>query len=245
MPRKARKISSTGYMHVITRGIGKQILFESTSDYRKYLLLLKKYCEETNVKISAFCLMENHVHLLTLSDSKSLILMMKKIGISYAEYYNLRYEHTGHLFQDRYQSEPIENDEYLLTVFRYILLNPQKTGICNASDYTWSSYSLYDSSLEFMDLKLIHDLLGNNKCYEKFINEENNDECLEFSNLKKTDKWAIQVIKDQLGFENGTEIQKLDKTERDKAVKLLKKLGLGERQLERLTGIGRNIIRRI
>ncbi len=107
MPRIARNISSTGYMHVIAKGIGNQILFESSADYRKYLLLLQKHCEDTDVKVCAFCLMENHVHLLTLSERESLILLMKKLGISYAQYFNKKYSRTGHLFQNRYKSEPI------------------------------------------------------------------------------------------------------------------------------------------
>ncbi len=245
MPRTARKISQSGYMHVIARGIGKQLLFESPADYRKYLILLRKYCEETGVKICAFCLMENHVHLITISDKDALVQMMKKLGISYAGYYNYKYERTGHLFQDRFLSEPIENEQYLLTVFRYVLQNPQKAGICRASDYTWSSYSLYESSLSFMELKLIRELVGDKISYEKYIASQNIDECLEFHDRIDKDAKAIGIINNSLGLKSGTELQKMSKKERDKALSFLIQKGLSIRQIERLTGINRNIVQRV
>ena len=155
MPRSARIMSRTGYMHVIERGIGKQVLFESADDFKFYLDRLKKYCLETGVKVCCYCLMNNHVHLLLHGDLNSLSLTMKKIGVSYSWYYNKKYSHVGHLFQDRYISEPVENEVYFLTVFRYILQNPQKAGICRTSKYSWSSYNIYDNVPEYMDLSVI------------------------------------------------------------------------------------------
>ena len=108
-------------MHIIVRGIGKQILFEDDSDRRTYLSFLKKYRGETEITIFAYCLMENHVHLLIQDRNGAAPLFMKKMGVSYAQYYNRKYDRIGHLFQDRYKSERIEDDAYLLTVFRYIL----------------------------------------------------------------------------------------------------------------------------
>ena len=245
MPRTARKISSTGYMHIIARGIGRQILFESSSDYRKYLLLLQKYCNETNVKICAFCLMENHVHLLTHSEKDALVLMMKALNTTYAGYFNNKYERTGHLFQNRYKSEPIEDERYLLTVFRYILLNPQKAGICNASDYTWSSYSLYEKNTDFMELDLIRELIGDPMQYKCYIESDNDDECLEWDYSKRDDAWAINEIKSLLHVNNFTDIQRYDSVSRNRALSILRKRGLSIRQIERLTGISRGIIKDI
>ena len=121
MPRCARRFGESGYMHLIVRGIGRQLLFEDASDYRHYLKKLECYCLETEVKVCAFCLMDNHVHLLVKGDAESIVLLMKKIGVSYSWYYNKKYDRVGHLFQDRYRSEPVEDDRYLLTAFRYIL----------------------------------------------------------------------------------------------------------------------------
>ena len=115
MPRTARQFSHSGYMHVIIRGNGKQILFEDYEDHYFFLSILKRYCEETEVRILAYCLMENHVHLLVHDLEGNTSQMMKKIGVSYSGYYNRKYERTGHLFQDRFRSELIEDEAYLLT----------------------------------------------------------------------------------------------------------------------------------
>ena len=104
--------------------------------------------------------MENHVHLLVNDQKKSTPLFMKKLGISYAQYFNRKYRRNGHLLQDRYLSEPVEDDAYLLTVFRYILNNPKKAGICDARSYPWNSNAQYDLPSPFMELSLIRSLRG-------------------------------------------------------------------------------------
>ena len=76
--------------------------------------------------------MENHVHLLLHDDRDQLDLIMKKVAGSYAYYFNHKYDRSGHLFQDRYGSEAIEDDAYLLTVIRYIHRNPDKGGDCQS-----------------------------------------------------------------------------------------------------------------
>jgi hypothetical protein len=96
-----------------------------------------------------------------------------------------------------------------------------------------------------MELSLIRDLIGDQNSYEKFIETENDDECLEYETPRRSDSRAIKIIKNQLGLDSGTEIQKFEKAERDNAIRLLKNQGLGDRQLERLTGINRKIIHKI
>ena len=245
MARQARKKSFTGYLHVIVRGIGKQILFEEKADYGYYLSLLKKYAEETGVIVCAYCLMENHVHLLVHDKGNELTRFMKKIGICYALYYNNKYDRTGHLFQDRFMSEPVETQEYLLTVFRYILNNPAKAGICPASEYLWSSYQNYDSVESFVDTTMLRQLIGDWEQYAGFIAAQNHDQCMEFMSHKKDDNWAKDVLRATLDVESGTVIQSYEKTRRNEALRKLKEAGLSCRQIERLTGIGRSIVQRI
>ena len=99
-------------------------------DYQFYLRMLEKYSRETGVAVCAYCLMENHTHLLLYDKEKKIPEFMKKTGIRYSYYFNQKYERVGHLFQGRYRSEPVENEAYLITVTRYILNNPQKAGVC-------------------------------------------------------------------------------------------------------------------
>ena len=245
MPRHARHMSTSGFMHIITRGIGRQLLFEEPEDYRHYLTALERYCIETCVNVCAYCLMENHVHLLVHGEAEQIITFMKKLGVSYSFYFNRKYDRVGHLFQDRYRSEPVENDAYLLTVFRYILRNPCKAGICKASEYPWSSYSMYVAPPQHMNLDLIHEKLGSYEQYRDFIETDNEDDCMEYEEIIKDDAWAQSVLRKHLGIQSGTILQQYDKNKRNEALKKLKNQGLTIRQIERLTGINRNIVQRV
>ena len=245
MARQARQTSDTGYFHVIVRGIGKQILFEEYSDNKYYLRLLERYSAETNVTVCAYCLMENHVHLLVHDRCDELPLFMKKLGVSYSAYFNKKFERSGHLFQDRYRSEAVNDDSYLLSVFRYILKNPQAAGICPFDQYPWSSFKLYGSRSSFVDTELLCGMLGSFEHYVEYLSEESDDECMEYYSAKLTDERAKQIIREKLGVESGIALQSFDREKRDDSIKMLVKAGLSERQVERLTGINRRIIHSI
>lgn len=245
MPRHARQKSETGYLHLITRGVGRQALFESREDYRMYLSLLERCSRETDVAICAYCLMENHVHLLVRDERDHTALMMKKLGVSYARYFNRKYERTGHLFQDRYLSEPIRDEPYLLTVFRYILNNPRKAGICAAKNYEWSSYRLYGRTAALVDTSLLAALIGDAEAYAAFVAAANDDECLEYDRARLSDKRARRIVQEQLGHDSGTALQALGRKERDAQLRALLDRGLSIRQIERLTGISRGIVQKV
>jgi REP element-mobilizing transposase RayT len=128
----------------MVRGINRQDIFHDKNDFKRYLETLKKFSFECGVTILGYCLMTNHVHLLIHESDKDVSVFMKRLGISYAYWYNWKYERTGHVFQDRFKSEEIENDAYLLTVIRYIHQNPVKTAIAqNPEEYQWSSCAVY------------------------------------------------------------------------------------------------------
>ncbi len=243
MAEQQRRSSSTGFFHVVMRGNGKQILFEERADYRMFLHLLEEYSKETDVTVSAYCLMDNHVHLLICDKGNNMSVMMQKLGISYARYYNGKYERTGHLFQNRYRSEPVENELYLLTVFRYILNNPRKAGICPASAYEWSSYWLYQNDSSFVDTRLFRKMIGDKVQYRRFINAENEDECLEYSN--QGEEMAHRVMSSCLGCRSGTVLLSYDRAHRNEAIRKLRGHGLSVRQIERMTGISRSVIQRV
>ena len=109
------------------RGINRQNIFEDDEDREKFIQTLSQYSSE-EVKIYAYCLMNNHVHLL-LSD-ENLAITMRKICANYVYWFNRKYQRCGHLYQDRYKSEAIKNDSYFITVLRYIHQNPIKAGLC-------------------------------------------------------------------------------------------------------------------
>ena len=242
MPRCARQKSVSGYMHIIVRGNGKQIIFEDDTDNLKFIYLLKKYSQETNTEINAFCLMTNHVHLLVNDTSEQVSSFMKKLGISYSAYFNHKYERTGHLFQDRYLSENVDNEKYLLTVFRYILKNPEKAGMCSAKNYRWSSYHSYGRTDSFIETGTLEELIGDKTEYERFISTASDDICMEYESKRHSDISAAEIIKAITGEKSGTILQTFVKEDRNRVLHSLKLQGLSIRQLERLTGISRGII---
>ena len=244
MPRTARRASRSGYLHIIMRGISRQALFECPGDYRQYLSVLRKYAEETQVTICAYCLMENHIHLLVRDKQNKIALLIKKIGVSYSQYYNKKYDRCGHLFQDRYLSEVIDNESYLFSAFRYILNNPAKAGIYPASAYEWSSCRLYGTADSFVDASPFLQRISGMAELKTFISGSDREtECLEYYG-KRTDEWARERICQLLDADSGMILQKLPRKERNASLRKLKQAGLSIRQIERLTGIGRNIIQR-
>lgn len=130
MARTARIKSKTNIYHVMLRGNNKQQIFLDEEDSSRFLEIVRKYKDICNFKIFAYCLMGNHVHILVKTDDISLDSIMKRVVVKFVYYYNVKYSRIGHLFQDRYKSEPVETDEYFLQVIRYIHQNPIKAGIC-------------------------------------------------------------------------------------------------------------------
>lgn len=243
MPREARKLGK--FNHVIIRGIGKQILFEDDYDRRMYLGLLRKYRDETDITILAYCLMDNHVHLLLEDNDYSLPVFMKKLGVSYAAYFNNKYERTGHLFQDRYKSEIVDNDRYLFNVYRYILKNPEKAGIASCKCYPWNSFHEFGTRNGITDTRFLESIIGDYNAFLLYMCCENDEnQYMEYEHKKRDDSHAIETIKTTLNINNIVAIQNMKKSERDFALSVLKKRGLSIRQIERLTGINRGVVMR-
>jgi len=252
MARLARVISQTGLYHIIFRGICRQNIFEELQDYEKMLELIKRVKREFQYDIYAYCLMTNHVHLLIKERNEDLGIVFRRIGAKYVYWYNHKYKRRGYLFQDRYKSEAVESDEYLLTVLRYIHQNPVKAGISkNVRSYPWSSYNEYITKSSLCDTDYITSLFAEDKSkaillFQQFNAQENNDKCLEYEEPQKIyDDEAIQMIIEISGVKEPHEIQILEPDKRVKVVKELRSIGLSMRQIERLTGLSISTIRRL
>ena len=148
MPRQSRKNSGTGIYHVMLRGINRQNIFEDSDDYFKFIKLLHQSAHPKDEKglelpplclFYAYCLMPNHVHLLLCEKNWPLGEIVKSIAASYALYYNKKYGRIGHLFQDRFKSEPCNDAHYFMTLFRYIHQNPVKAGLVSQSYFSQES----------------------------------------------------------------------------------------------------------
>lgn len=245
MPRAARKKSESGYYHIILRGIGRQILFEDDEDNERFLTTVERYHRELGFELVAWCLMENHVHMLIRDVHDQLDLIMKKIGTSYAYYFNHKYERSGPLFQDRYGSEAIDDDAYLLSVIRYIHRNPEKAGIAKAREYRWSSYNAFLTPRGEVDNAKVLEMIGGPEKFEEFMARASKEECLDVHEKAVIrDEAAREWICTEYKVASGTQLQQWDKRQRDEALRALKARGMSVRQLERLTGINRGVIQK-
>ena len=128
--------------HVIQRGNNREACFYAEADYKAYLSFLKDAAAKYQVAIHAFVLMTNHVHLLlTPSDEQGVSRMMQAQGRKYVQHFNFTYGRSGTLWEGRYKSTVVDADNYLLTVYRYIELNPVRAKmVAHAAEYPWSSY---------------------------------------------------------------------------------------------------------
>ena len=250
MPRAARIKSSTGIYHIITRGINQQNIFSSDDDYERLLNTLSRYCRKSSCEIYAYCLMDNHIHLLFKEGQEPLATTMKRIDTSYVYYYNWQYNRKGHLFQDRYKSEPVEYDAYFLTVLRYIHLNPIKAGITDdLASYPYSSYREYTNRANLINpifaLNMFHQ--DKDQAIEEFINfhyQPNDDRCLDITEKRET--FSDKTIRELVFKKYHLELATLSNTTPDTQKKVLSYLkGLNScslRQLSRLTGLTVNQI---
>ena len=158
MPRQAREVSPTGYYHIMMRGIDRDFIYQSSAD-KTYLVKLLK--EVDRWELAAYCLMDNHVHLVVQGELGALSLALRKINIRYAMYYNFVHERVGHVFQNRYRSEIVENDRYLAHLVRYVHNNPVKAGLVDeAGQYRWSSFGEYLGSENLVSSKQKQVVLG-------------------------------------------------------------------------------------
>ncbi len=116
---KSRAKSESNIYHVMARGDGRQIVFENDEDRKLFLALLRNR-KQQDAPIFAWCLIDNHFHLVIQASLPVLSLMMQQIMSQYATSFNTRHQHTGHVFKQRFKSEPINDDSYFLTVVRYV-----------------------------------------------------------------------------------------------------------------------------
>ncbi|HLD18381.1 MAG TPA: transposase, partial [Candidatus Nanoarchaeia archaeon] len=141
MSRIARAVALGFPHHVVQRGNNREKVFLNDEDKENYLSFLKKYSGKWNSPILAYCLMSNHVHLLTRPiKNESLYKMMQGITLCYTQYINRTYKRTGRLWESRYHSSIVDKEKYLWAVARYIEQNPVRVKIVNkAEDYPHSS----------------------------------------------------------------------------------------------------------
>ena len=166
MARKPRIEHEGALYHVITRGNQRQKIFRDRDDYVKYLGVLAHYKERYDFYLYAYLLMNNHVHLLMETQKTPLSKILQGVNQRYTMYFNWRYRTIGHLFQGRYKAFICDKDEYLLSLIKYIHLNPVRAKISKTpGEYQWSSHRNYVGWDEdgFVDVDRVLMMFSGNK----------------------------------------------------------------------------------
>jgi putative transposase len=258
LPRTARRISKTHIYHVMVRGNERKHIFADAEDKARFIDILYSKKGDNGFCLYAYCVMDNHAHLVIKELEDSISRIMRRIGTSYANYFNSRYKRIGHVFQDRYRSEPIENERYLLSVIRYVHDNPEKAGICKTQEYEWSSYQFYiQGNKDQKGLVEREEILScfsddRNRAillFKEFSNQESNDQFMDVDDDLLDEEEALEYIRSYLMEKNiGLDClrQREYKQERDILVRNLnEKSRLSRRKIAEVLGLNRETVRRI
>jgi len=253
MVRCARRKSASGIYHIMLRGINRQDIFFDQEDYLRILETMKRAKESSGCAIYGYCLMGNHIHLLLHEKEEELSVIMKRIGTSYAWWYNKKYDRVGHVFQNRFQSQIVETEAYLLGVLRYIHNNPAKANLkVMPEEYKWSSCQAYyggENPLDLINISFILDMLHSSrvvaiKQFVDFMQKENIDQFMEFTiKERKNDGDLAKAIQTMLNGQSIGILQSLDIDKRNKIIRQIKGIeGVTQRQIARVIGIHQSII---
>jgi len=235
------------------RGINRQDIFDNPEDYAAFISILAAVQNRLGddrvhntrpCHIYAYCLMPNHVHILVGEKQWTVGEVMKSIAAAYALYYNKKYGRIGHLFQDRFKSEPCNDSSYFVTLFRYIHQNPVKAGLVNsARDYPYSSWR--NDYLGLAKQKVCHTQSPITRygieALKAWVDSSLDDGigCIDMKNQKIiADETVRQLMLQESGTRTIAAFQLLDRKKQKEIVQhVMDQLHAGPRQMSRVSGL--------
>ena len=259
LPRQKRKLGISKIYHIIARGNERKDILLDDEDKNKFIQIIANKKRKNEYILYAYCLMSNHLHLLIKEQEDNISRIMRRINTAYAYYFNKKYNRVGHVFQNRFRSEPVENDRYLISLLRYIHNNPVKAKIAHQPyQYKWSSYLLYlKEQKSIIDKEEILNLFSPDRAkvihlFTEFSCQQNNDtfmdyqevfrEVKEITSVKKAKEYVSRYLK-----EKGLQIESLkakkNKEYRDKLIiELTEKTNLSYREIADILGFSRWLV---
>ncbi len=204
--RLPRYYYESNFYHIMVQGDEKKYIFKDKACKKRYLYFLKRNAFKNCIEIIAYCVMDNHVHILLFCPIlEKISKCMQQTNTAFGIYYNKRQNKVGHVYRDRYKSESILTKGHLINCIKYIHENPVKAKICkSAKDYDFSSYNdYYNISKNIMDIcgfceMDIEDILKKTHTFTRFIDDKyNKDDVLEAFNevCKNNEKVKDNIIK--------------------------------------------------
>jgi putative transposase len=260
LARQARSKSELGIYHVMLRGNERKSIFLDEEDKNRFVEIMLQKKEVAGSHLYAYCIMDNHVHMVIreLENGQPLETLMKRIGVTYALYFNKKYKRVGHVFQDRFRSEIIEDESYLLSVIRFVHKNPVQSEMVQGLNYSWSSYHWYIGFKKNLPLLAeMEDVLGQFsqdrriavKRFVEFHQEEETRAFLDVSEDSGNGENAENILESFLQSHNRTK-EDLNRSE-NRAIAaelieiLVRKSGISGREVAEITGINREKVRKI
>ncbi len=247
MSRTSRNnMKNSSFFHIMVQGINKEFVFETRKNKERYLKLI--YANNENVEIMAYCLMDNHAHILVKpNEIQDLQNWMRRVNTSYAIYYNRINERVGYVFRERYKSQVIKNEKHLCSAMEYIHNNPVKARICNTKeDYEFSSYiKIYQGNKKKINEKL--ESILSQSVFQKDNGQEEEEFDLIEEDKEDKNKICQETICDFLNSKNLTLNQlKKDNPNLIEIVKILKyKNKISYRLMEKCLNISREKLRNL
>lgn len=253
MARQARQVSPTDLYHVMMRGNNRESILKKDWQKVYFTGLLD---EVENLDIAAYCLMDNHVHVVVKGEIVDLSEAMKKTNIKYAMRFNREAGRIGHVFQDRYRSEVIFDDAHLLQVVRYVHNNPVKAGMSkDAEGYPWSSYREYVNSASSVispsQMDLVMGLFGGKPdVFRRFHQEQDHGEYLDTKedvehNRIQAAQAVIECFCNARGIADEKEIYGAIAFLEELVTELMQKTRLSHRQIAQLLEISNSAVHRL
>jgi len=196
MPRAARLKDKQSIYHIMVRSIKEVNLFENDEDKLKYFSIIKKYMEKFKFKVYAYCLMDNHGHLMIDANGADISRIMHSINFSYAQYFNRAHKRHGHLFQERFKSKIVSDDSYLIALSAYIHKNPKDIFqyAQNVEKYPFSSLR------EYIDNTNQYQILDKDFLWE-LMNLSKEDNFKRYLSLMEDEETTSIQVKDMLDIE--------------------------------------------
>ena len=253
MSRKPRIFSPTGIYHIILRSINQHIIFEEDADYLKMLHTLAECKRTLDIDIYAYCLMDNHVHLMMHASEEHLASFFQSLGTRFVRWYNTKYSRSGHLFQDRYYSVPVLHEQQYLATLSYIHNNPVKAALCRCpSDYRWSSYNaFFGQKNPLVDTSFSFDTAGSKDLLLQYFTGGSApfDESQVKPALGKIrhflpDRDALKIFSEVTHLSTTSEAANLPKTLRNQYIGILRERGLTKKQIARLMDVSVSTVKR-
>ena len=208
MNRKARSSCKNGFFHVMVQGINKKYIFEKSIDKEEYLSLLLRHKEKFKIVLLAYCIMDNHAHLLIYTDQiDEMSKYMRIVNSMFAKDYNRALNRVGYVFRDRFNSQYIDNKEYLLKCLRYIHMNPVKANIVERpEEYKYSTYNDFLKNNGIVNDKVIDKIFDDKNNYlERFINISSEEiEVMDIDREQENFRVAVNkyLEKNEINIEN-------------------------------------------